>query len=122
MKAYLIDPTNQTVTQVEHDGSLQDLYAHTRCQCIDAVRINEQGDCVFVDDEGLLNGAGYTHGPFMLTRGERRMPLMGYGLVLGSTIEGESTDPACTLDEVKALVSFPSMRTVIDLAREGKFD
>lgn len=73
--------------------------------------MNDQGDFVYVDDEGLLNGAAVRYGMFMLTFavpvGEPyRVALAGYGLVLGSSAIGESCDAAMNLADLQAMVEF----------------
>lgn len=127
MKAYLIDPVNKQVTEVATSGKLRNdrgfpgIYALTQCQCVDIVRIGEEGDHVFVDDDGLLNGAPHRIGMFMLTGTARSIPLAGYGLWLGSKGEDEG-EPKYTLAEVQAMVTFPSLLEIQTMAAAGKFD
>jgi hypothetical protein len=85
MKAYLIDPFARTVTQVEYSGDYKEISALIGCQLFDAVRIGANGDTIFVDDEGLLNGPTefFKHSSYP-------SPLAGKGLVLGTDDEGES--------------------------------
>lgn len=121
MKAYLIDPVQKAVTEVEHDesNSLASIYKHTRCDCIDLVHIDRH-DAIYVDDNGLLNGIPF--GMFVLTGTHRAAPLAGYGLVLGVNNMGETVAPRITLDELRAMVTFPSVDEIRQRARQGEFD
>lgn len=109
MKAYLIDPLMKEVTEVEVDSAnvLADIYKHIRADLCDCLRINAYGDGVYVDDEGLLNGAAIRFGAFSVT-GDRGMAfLAGYGLVLGvNPHTGASRNPVASLDVVKTMVNF----------------
>lgn len=100
MKAYLIDPEARTITEVEHDGDYRQIYEFIDADCFDLARLNEHGDGIYVDDEGLFTKRcffhveGYSH------------PLAGKGLVLGCDEEGNSTAPTITLEWLKERVEF----------------
>lgn len=101
MNAYLIDPVARTITAVDYTGKYTNIYDHIEADCFDLVRINCEGDAIFVDDEGLLKDDQ----SFFMYEGYPS-PLAGRGLVLGSDEEGESVSPKITLEELKANVSF----------------
>jgi hypothetical protein len=96
MNAYLIDPFQRAVTLIEYSGQYEDIYKHIEPDLFDVVEINRHRDCVFIDDEGLINGKPQE---FFLIRGYPQ-PLAGYGLVLGTDAEGNTVAPTATLDEV----------------------
>lgn len=100
MKAILINPFDQTVTEVEYSGDYRDIYKLIDAQCFDVARLPHR-DGIFVDDEGLLNGT--TH---FFQHEDYPNPLAGKGLIIGCDEEGESVDCKTTLNEVKAKVSF----------------
>ena len=102
MHAYLIDPFTQTITQVEYSGDYQEIYKLTDCDTFTCVGINEFGDTVFVDDEGLINGKPQEF--FMIANYPD--PLAGKGLVLGTDDEGDSVSPSITLEQLKAQVDW----------------
>lgn len=104
MKAYLIDTPNMQVVEVDYDGDWHSISRdHLKCELFSTVRLNAEDDCIFVDDEGLLNDN--PHGWFTIdTYGQ---PLRGYGLVLGTDYEGESVEPRISLEELRAKVTFP---------------
>ena len=103
MKAYLIDPTAQTVDEVEYDGNYKSIYRFIDCGTFDCARFNEHGDGVFIDDEGLINGEQQQ---FFMIKGYPQ-PLAGKGLVLGCDMNtGESADPHVTLEWLRENVVF----------------
>jgi hypothetical protein len=102
MKAYLVNPFEQTITEVRYSGNYQQIYSHLDCDCFTVADFNEQGDCVFVDDEGLISGK---HQEFFMIDGYPT-PLAGMGLILGTNQEGESTAPSITIDQARAMVQW----------------
>ena len=59
MKAILIDAKNQQVRYDDNKGQLEDLY---RVMGVDMIEIAEHwknGDTLYVDEEGLINGTDY---------------------------------------------------------------
>lgn len=101
MKAYLINPELCAVEEVEHDGSLESIYQFTNTDVVDAARFNDVGDCVYIDDEGLLRPNRF----FFAIDGYPQ-PLAGNGLVLGCNAEGDSQAPIVTLEWVRANTCF----------------
>lgn len=105
MKAILIDPFDETVTEVEHNGDYRQIYtllSHPEhpVSCFTVVQI-ENNDAIFVDDEGLLKDPKY----FFSYEGYPQ-PLAGKGLILGTNDEGDSVDVVTTVDDIKKRVSF----------------
>ena len=50
MKAILINPIEQTITAVEHEGNLQSLLTLLKCQTVDVARFdNPHRDAIYVD-------------------------------------------------------------------------
>jgi hypothetical protein len=103
MKAYLIDPKERSITQVEHDDSdYKNISRAIDCDYFATIDINEHGDTIYVDDEGLLiQDVKYM---FCLD-GNPNNIYAGKGLVLGTDEEGESCEPTITLDDVKKRVT-----------------
>ena len=100
MRAILIDPFNQTVTQIEYDGNFESIYKLIDADCFDCARITKM-DGIFVDDGGLLKDP--TH--FFL-HSEYPSPLAGKGLIVGCDYNGDSADTATNAEETKAKVRF----------------
>ena len=102
MKAYLIDPFAQSVTEVEYSGDYTEISRLIDCDLFTTSWRNKFGDTLFVDDEGLINGK---HQEVFLISGYPQ-PLAGKGLILGSDQQGESVEPSITLEQAKALVDW----------------
>lgn len=109
MKAILIDAKARTITEVEHDGNYRQLYTLLsgdepgKVELFTAVQINDQGDTLYVDDEGLLKPQEHF---FRWTNYDH--PFAGNGVILGTDDDGNSTAPHIPLDVVKAAITFHS--------------
>lgn len=112
MKAFLINPLEKTITEVDHnrvsdtEKSLKDIYRLLDCDLIDVVRLNTVGDGIYVDDEGLLKSPSRDSFWAMPELYGEETAWTGKGLVLGSDEKGDSTAPKITLDELKRIVVF----------------
>ncbi|MEO8628253.1 MAG: hypothetical protein ABI612_09150 [Betaproteobacteria bacterium] len=116
MKAYLIDPFEQSVRPVEHDNTWQDICRQMQCQTPTAVIIDSDGERVFVDKEGLqlsTEALLQTQRFFTLKcqAGVRLLP--GRGLLLGTDAAGGATDAKIKLDELRALVGWPKQENAV---------
>lgn len=110
MKAYWIDTPNKQIVEVEYDEDFHTISREwLKCGTFTVVEV-DNGDAIFVDDEGLINDN--PHGYFRY-RGYNS-PLVGYGLVLGTNDEGESTAPITSLEDIQAKVLFPTKPLDID--------
>jgi hypothetical protein len=101
MEAFLIDPFNKTVTRCVYNGTNDHIYELIGCDLFDIARIGDDGDGIFVDDEGLGK-----EGQKFFSCQEYPYPLAGKGLVLGCDMEGNSVTPKITLDELRATISW----------------
>ena len=102
MKAILINVKDQSITEVEHDNTLNNIYDLLNCRTFDVVRIDET-DGIYVDDEGL-----YVEDQLFFEYGGdvQAVRLAGNGLILGVDDEGNSISPTVTLKEVQGRVGF----------------
>lgn len=117
MKGYLIDPQEKTITEVDVDMSdgLKAVYKLLDCRLVEAVYLNEAQDCVFVNEEGLMDGTIDTYGMFLVTGTARSVPLAGRGVVLGfDPDQGASADVQASIDSIRAMVSFRNQGASID--------
>jgi len=112
MKAILIDSKNKTITEVQHDGTNENIYKLCGYEQFDCCDIGNR-DAIFVDGEGLFK----KDQTFFIHK-DYPQPLAGNGLILGCNSDGESTAPKTTLAEVKAKVKFMSLLQAYLLARE----
>lgn len=114
MKAYLIDPFQMSISEVDYSGDYKHIYQLIDCDCFDVVTINEEGDGIFVDDEGLINGksqAFFACYPYP-------NPLAGKGLVLGRDHEGESVSPKMTIEDLRDRILWVTYTSLLQDAAE----
>lgn len=107
MKGYVIDPEQQTITEIEHNGDYRQIY-----ELIDnggspfcTVRISAANDIIFLDDEGLLKDPEF----FFCVSGYAQ-PLAGKGLVLAIDDEGETVAARISLEALTDMISFRRLR------------
>ena len=108
MQAYFIDSANKTITDVEYDGDYRNISKMLGCDMFTVVNLNEDGDALFVDDEGYLKDQDNQN--YFWFEGYPTM-LAGNGLVLGTDAEGESIEPCRLIDWVKDRVLFQEKNT-----------
>lgn len=106
MKAFLIDPDNKTITEVEANG-LDDLYRLIDCHTVAAVGV-DANDVIYVDDNGLYvepQPASFRY------RGNPAL-ICGKGVVVGSDDEGNDDDAAHTLQSLTARIDWLGVQHV----------
>jgi Domain of unknown function (DUF3846) len=124
MKAILIDSVNRSVKEVDYDGSLDSLRRFVKCECVTVAFYRDNGDAVFVDDEGLLKSPEN-----FFELGEYPEPLAGNALIVGTKNEDErdlddeddsdSTSCRTTAADIQDDVVFLDLGTV--LAKFNKY-
>ena len=114
MKAYLIDPWNELISVVTYQGTIENIYKHIGASTFDVVRINEEGDAIYVDDEGL-----YRQPQQFWAYEDYPHPIAGKGLVLGTDHEGESISPRkVTVASLKESVRWLSHLEALEMAKD----
>ncbi len=105
MKAFLIDPFEKSISEVDYSGDYKDIYKLINAELFDVVYI-DGNNCIYVDDEGLFKNeqAFFQVGYAMLA---------GYGLVLGTDDKGESISPDISLKNLAKKVTFLSRAEVM---------
>ena len=100
-----IDVIKREIFPVEIDSrnNLDLIYKLLDVSCIDAVypSILREGDCIYVDDEGLLKEPEH----FFYVRGMQQ-PLAGNGLVVGTSPAGYSRSARTSLPHIISSVRF----------------
>lgn len=103
MKAFFINPSIQNITTVDYDGDWRKI--NRMIDAIrgnfDVVRLYENGDAAFVDDEGL-----YVEDQQFWIHRNYPTPLAGKSLLLGTDDEGESIAPQTSFDNLKDDIKF----------------
>lgn len=106
-KAYKIDAYANRIDEVTV-GEYTDIYEHIGCQTFTLATVLDNGDTLYVDDEGYLNSevtrGFYYEGQFFA----------GNGLLLGSNEEGESVDVKTLELDVAESTHFPPDSFEID--------
>jgi hypothetical protein len=88
MKAIFIDAVNRKKSDIDFQGDYKEIQKQIGCDCFTCVEL-ENGDTLFVDDEGLINGEQN----FFAIDGAPYQPYAGNGLILGTNHStGDSTD------------------------------
>jgi hypothetical protein len=86
-KGILIDAKNRRIVDVEV-GDFRDIQAKIGCSMFTTAGVLPNGDSVFVDDEGLINGTEeFFYNPDIYPH-----PLAGNAVILGCDEMGESVD------------------------------
>ena len=99
MRAILIKTDEQKIEEVEFNGTLDDAYRLLGCELIERVELGN-GEDLWVDEEGLINGRGRQFGFFCYIHYPQI--LAGRGLITGTMIdpndpdEGETFGPSTT--------------------------
>lgn len=107
MRGILIDPWLKQIKEVECGEGIEDIYrllTNPLGSSVDVFCIGlswNNGDVLYVDDEGLLK-----RGMRLFDPGR---PLAGNGLILGSDNEGNSTDAKLLLAEVQCLIKWTDL-------------
>ena len=110
MKAILIDPYAETITPVEFNGDINEIYRLCDYQIFTVVSVEPNRDGIFVDDEGLLTLTDETK---FFTYAGYPQPLAGKGLILGLNPKtGNSVSVKTPLDVVKSKVKFYTLAQV----------
>tara|TARA_R100000231_G_scaffold41182_3_gene35995 strand:- start:420 stop:764 length:345 start_codon:yes stop_codon:yes gene_type:complete len=91
MRAILINPFDETITEVEYSGDFRQIYELTDCSTFDVVMLCNTDD-LYVDDEGLLKDNRY------FSWSGRNFA--GKGLILAHDEEGETIPTTYDLQEV----------------------
>ena len=117
MKAIFIDAVNKTIERIDFEGDYKDIQDKISVDCFTCAEINQAGDVVYVDDEGLMNGTD----DFFFIEGMYQ-PFAGNGLILGTDMStGESDDAACFDSFDDSTVSFMNKLELAIRCRRGEF-
>jgi len=99
MKAILINPYNETITEVEYSGNFKEIYKLIDCSTFDCINIDDD-NTLFVDDEGLLQQNRYFYWKDYTN-------LAGKALIIGVDYQtGEDCDTSWSLQEVENMVEW----------------
>jgi len=100
MKGILINPHEETITEVEYSGNYKEIYSLIDCRTFDVAMAKENND-LYLDDEGLFKD---NQKYFRMV--ELGANYAGKGLILAHDDEGESIATTLTLQEVEDMVQW----------------
>ena len=113
-KCILIDVKNETIEEIFIGEGIEPIYEAIEVDCFDVVGFDEKND-VYVDDNGLLNLSPSSK--FFSIEGYHQ-PLAGNGLIMGIDHEsGESIDTTLSVEYVKSIVKFHTIREIHSMYR-----
>lgn len=103
MNAYFINPFSQKITTVDYDGDYQSISRMIDASrgYFDVVRLYQNQDAAFVDDEGL-----YVEDQQFWIHRNYPQPLAGKALVLGCNDEGDSIEPQTSFETLTNDIQF----------------
>jgi hypothetical protein len=107
MRGILIDPFTRTITEVDTDASLDNVYTLLDIDTVTIVSWDRQ-HALFLDDEGLLK-SNEVQAYFQVDGADQ--PFAGRGLILGDSY-GDNRAATLSLDAVKDVVTFLDSSTV----------
>jgi hypothetical protein len=96
LRAILIDAKNKTVSEIQIGKDYKEISKAIHVDLFTAPKIFPNGDTLYVDDEGLINGTP----DFFFNSELYPHPLAGSGLILGSDDEGESQDAKTKISDL----------------------
>ena len=119
MKAILIDPYNQTITEVKYDGNYKTIQKIIGCAIFDIARFDDDsGNALYIDDEGMFSVENRKLFAFYPATGAPTI-LAGRGLALGCDLAtGESQSLTCSFDELANRIAFISEHQALQLIEE----
>ena len=105
-KAILIDVVNKNIsyTTINDYKEIYNVIGHG-CNTFDCPYQFDNGDTLYVDDEGLFIDPSALLGAFYID-GFPSQPLFGHGLIVGIDDEGETDEVLSTVEEIKKKVTF----------------
>lgn len=117
LKAILIDTFAREIKEVEYSGDFTEIYKLLSHETMEVTTFTivhlDEGDAIYVDDNGLL------HNPLpdaWFKWDTYYQPLVGKALILGADDEGESRSAKISTDEVRRRVKFMTLAEVEEVA------
>ena len=105
MKAILINPMQESIRHISYDGDPKSIYRILQCTTYEAVYPFENGDTLWIDEEGLLNESNFAFD--ILGSNELwHRTYLGSAMILGVDDEGESIECKSKLDDIKIIIKF----------------
>jgi len=105
MKAILINPQQESVRNISYDGDYKSIYRIIQCTMFEAVYPFDNGDTLWIDEEGLLKESNYAFN-LKADNPKFNQTIMGSALILGTDAEGESIECKSKVLDIAKRVNF----------------
>ena len=105
MKAILINPQQESIRHISYDGDYKSIYRIIQCTTFEAVYPFDNGDTLWIDEEGLLRESNFAFN-IKADNPKFNQTIMGSALILGTDAEGESIECKSNLDDIKNRINF----------------
>ena len=105
MKAILINPQQESIRHISYDGDYKSIYRIIQCTTFEAVYLFDNGDTLWIDEEGLLRESNFAF-DIKADNPKFNQTIMGSALILGTDAEGESIECKSKLDDIKSIIKF----------------
>ena len=105
MRAILINPMQESIRHISYDGDPKSIYRILQCTLYEAVYPFDNGDTLWIDEEGLLKESNFAFD--ILGSNELwHRTYLGSAMILGVDAEGESIECKSKLDDIKSIIKF----------------
>lgn len=105
MRAILINPLTQTITEEEFNGDYRHIYKLIGAWVFQTVSIiDENHHTIFIDEDGL-----FVPDQRYFKWEDYDQPLAGCGLILGTNHDGDSVAATMTIEHVTKKVTWPDI-------------
>ena len=117
----VINPNKESIETITYDyfngGDYDEYRQICECNIITFVRLYENGDGVYIDDEGL-----YAEKQNFWMHRNYPQPLVGIGVFVGITQDGDSTVPQTPFPKIKKDIQFIGSRYALQLYMRRDYD
>lgn len=105
MRAILINPMQESIRHISYDGDPKSIYRILQCTLYEAVYPFDNGDTLWIDEEGLLKESNFAF-DILGSNEEYYGTYLGSAMILGVDAEGESIECKSKLDDIKSIIKF----------------
>lgn len=107
MRMYKIIPKERRITEITYDGTYSEMRRYLPYEYLGGMRVNKEGDYLFINDIGFLEGPVKKDGIFYIWRSNGGwQPISGLALYWGTTKTGENANPSITLEQLENLIQW----------------
>ena len=105
MRAILINPMQESIRYTSYDGDFRSIYRILQCTTYEAVYPFDNGDTLWIDEEGLLKESNFAFN-IRADNPKFNQTIMGSALILGTDAEGESIECKSKVLDIAKRINF----------------